>query len=92
MEAFLGRSSYCLEREPPRSAVRSAKLITRRYARKRSQGPRKSKERSGPPAVSGEDPDRLHAAKRAGATVLLSKPVHAEALDKALAEAGLSSA
>ena len=43
-------------------------------------------------AVSGEGPDRLHAAKRAGATVLLSKPIHSEALDKALAQAGLGPA
>ena len=41
-------------------------------------------------AVSGGGPDRLHAAKRAGADVLLSKPVGPEALGKALAEVGFA--
>ena len=40
-------------------------------------------------AVSAGGPDRLHAARRAGATVLLSKPVAPEELGKALAQAGL---
>ena len=41
-------------------------------------------------AVSAGGPDRLHAAKRAGATVLLSKPLYPEAVGKALAEVGLA--
>ena len=40
-------------------------------------------------AVSARGPDQLHAAKRAGATVLLSKPFGPEQLDKALAEVGV---
>ena len=40
-------------------------------------------------AVSATGPDQLHAAKRAGATVLLSKPFGPEQLDKALAELGV---
>jgi CheY-like chemotaxis protein len=39
-------------------------------------------------AVSAGGPDRLHAARRAGATVLLSKPIGPEELGKALAEVG----
>ena len=39
-------------------------------------------------AVSAEGPDRLHAARRAGATVLLSKPLGPQELGKALAEVG----
>ncbi len=42
-------------------------------------------------AVSGEGPDGLHAARRAGAIVLISKPIGPEELGKALAEAGLES-
>ena len=41
-------------------------------------------------AVSAGGPDRLHAAKRAGADVLLSKPVGPEALGNALVEAGFA--
>ena len=40
-------------------------------------------------AVSAKGPDRLHAARRAGAAVLVSKPIGSEALGKALAEIGL---
>ena len=40
-------------------------------------------------AVSAEGPDRLHAARRAGAMVLLSKPIGPEELGKALAEVGI---
>ncbi len=39
-------------------------------------------------AVSAGGPDRLHAARRAGATALISKPVGPEELGKALAQAG----
>ena len=42
-------------------------------------------------AVSGEGPDGLHAARRAGATMLISKPIGPEELGKALAEAGIES-
>ncbi len=42
-------------------------------------------------AASAAGPDQLHAAKRAGATVLLSKPVGPEQLGKALTEAGFGS-
>ena len=40
-------------------------------------------------AVSAGGPDRLHAARRAGATVLLSKPIGPEELGKTLAQVGL---
>ena len=40
-------------------------------------------------AVSGEGPDRLHAARRAGAAALISKPIGPEELGKAFAAAGL---
>jgi len=39
-------------------------------------------------AVSGKGPDQLHAARRAGASALISKPVSPEAVGKALAEVG----
>ena len=39
-------------------------------------------------AVSAGGPDRLHAARRAGATVLVSKPIGPEELGKALAQVG----
>jgi two-component system chemotaxis response regulator CheY len=43
-------------------------------------------------AASAGGPDRLHAAKRAGATVLLSKPVGPEQMGKAFEQAGFGSA
>ncbi len=39
-------------------------------------------------AVSAKGPDQLHAARRAGAAALISKPVSPEAVGKALAEVG----
>ena len=43
-------------------------------------------------AVSAGGPDRLHAARRAGATGLISKPVGPDELSRALEEADLGSA
>ncbi len=40
-------------------------------------------------AVSGKGPDQLHAARRAGAAALISKPASPKAVVKALAEVGL---
>ena len=40
-------------------------------------------------AVSREGPDRLHAARRAGALMLISKPIGPEELGKALEGVGL---